>query len=86
MQTRTYNVYTFDELSNEAKECAVNDYIDFVLNVIDEQHPYWPAAEKAEQMRTLWFTGSYIYEMYKDDIWEALQVNGYMFTEDGKID
>lgn len=84
MKTVKTKVYEYDELSKEAQENALDWIIDCELELMDEDSPFYPAAQKAEKMQTPWFLGSYIYEMYKKDLEETLRINEYTFTEDGK--
>ncbi len=71
--TKTYNIYTFDELSEESKTFAINDLIKFILDCdYDQIKKWWPkvtrAIDKAESMQTPWFVGQYVYEYCKDDV------------------
>jgi hypothetical protein len=85
---KEYTVYTFDELSNEAKDKAICDYIEFMLEVVPYENGtdnYKKAIDKAENMRTPWFTDSYVYEYCKDEIIEDIKLNEYDFNIDGSI-
>ena len=84
MQIIETKVYEYDELSKEAQEKALEWIVGCELELMDENSPFYDAIEKAEKMRTPWFAGSYIYEMYNKDLEETLRANGYTFTEDGK--
>jgi hypothetical protein len=90
MKRKTYSVYKFNELSVKAKEKAINDYIEFELEVFDEHSPDYvkKAVAKAEQMQTPWFAGSYVFD-YSDNgrqIIENIKINNYDFLKDGRID
>ena len=82
--TKTYKVYEFDELKEEAQARAINDEINNTIEhcayedmTADQQR----AVDKAEEMRTPWFAGSYMYEYALDEIKELCR--GYFFLEDG---
>ena len=84
--TKEYQVFNFNELSNEAKEKAVNDDINYFLECTpyeDMEGKYKKAIDKAEAMQTPWFTGSYIYEYCKKDIEKNLKEE--LFFKDGSI-
>ena len=88
MRIKETKVYQFDELSDRAKEEAISDHINFMLEVIqyeDASDNFKKAIDKAEAMQTPWFTGSYVYEYCKDEVIENIKINEYEFTEDGKL-
>lgn len=82
-------VYKFDELSGKARETAINNEINFLLEVNNSLMPdldsdgVKKAIAKAEAMRTPWFVGSYVWEYCEDEILSNLRE--YEFTDDGKI-
>lgn len=84
--SKIYEVFTYDELTDTSKNKAIEDYINFVIEVI----PYNNLSEdmkkaiiKSEDMKTPWFVGSYIYEYAKIEIIENLKE--YDFLENGTI-
>mgnify|MGYP000937857675 CR=1 FL=1 len=84
--TVTYKVYTFDELSEEARERAINDEIKFYLEAYsyeDIPEEMQHAIDKAEKMQTPWFTGEYIWEDCKEFILDGCRQ--YDYTADGKV-
>lgn len=85
MRQETINIYTFDELSNEAKERAISDHINFEIEVAGKDSYIYPAIEEADRLQTPWFTASIVYEMFKDSIIDTIKINRYEFTADGKI-
>ena len=86
--TKKYDVYSFDELSEEAKEKAIIDTALFWLEVIPYEEMTGnlkKAVNRAEELKTPWFTPSYIYDYCKDEIIEVIKINGWQFTKDGEI-
>jgi hypothetical protein len=85
MRTVRTKVFKFDELSSEAKEKAINDHINFEIEVMDENTCliFDKAVKKSEQMQTPWFLGSYIFEYHKDIILES--VRSFEFLKDGSL-
>lgn len=78
--------YELTDLSPEAYETVINDWIDGEIEMIeDEHHPYWDCQVEMEKMQTPWFLGERIWERYKDDIIETIKANEYLFDEDGEI-
>jgi hypothetical protein len=78
------NAYEFDELSPELQDKAINDMIEFELDIMDEDSPYYHCAKEMNEMKTPWFTGEKIYEEYKADIIETIKLN-YLFDNEGEI-
>ena len=88
MRIKETKVYKFDELTDRAKEEAISDHINFLLEVTEYDQAsdnFKKAIDKAEAMQTPWFTGSYVYEYCKDEVIENIKINEYEFTEDGKL-
>jgi len=85
--TKTYNIYKFDELSEEAKEKAISDQIEFEVENYDVNinDNFKDSIEKAEKLQTPWFLGSIIYEDHKDDIIDIIKIYDYGFFEDGDL-
>lgn len=84
--TVTYEVYEYKELSENAKNKVIDDYINFIIECIpynDLSENMRKAVDKADHMKTPWFTGSYIYEYALDEILEGVKQNKYLI--DGKI-
>ena len=83
---KTIEVYEFNELSESAKMEVINNHINFMLEVVeykDMSENMKLACDKAERMKTPWFSGSYIFDYCIDEIMES--VNGYSFLSDGSI-
>ena len=85
--TKTYNIYKFDELSEEAKEKAISDQIEFEVEnyYVNINDNFKDSIEKAEKLQTPWFLGSIIYEDHKDDIIDIIKIYDYGFFEDGDL-
>jgi len=86
--TVTYKTYTFDELSDEAKERAISDEINVILETIPYnamKGAFKKAVDKAEKMKTPWFTNGYVYDYCKDQIITLLKADNYKFLENGKM-
>ena len=79
------NVYDYDELSEDAKNRAVNDLINFWMNFIQYEKA-WPklkkAFDKAEAMRTPWFTGAYVWDYCKEEV--LAELRGLEFLKTGE--
>ena len=78
------NGYEFDELSPELQDKAINDMIEFELEIMDKDSSYYHCAVEMDEMKTPWFTGEKIYEDHKEDIIETIKLN-YLFDNEGKI-
>jgi len=80
--TKTFDLYEFHELSEEAKNRAINEHINFEIEIMGEDSPYYHCVLEMEEMRTPWFLGECIYEHHKEDIITSLET--YLFFKDGK--
>ena len=83
--TKTFELYEFDELFKEAQDKAVNDHIEYIIETMDENSPYYHCAEEMERMQTPWFLGECIYDTHKEDIINGLQHGGWYFFKDGSV-
>lgn len=88
--TKTFKVYTFDELSKRAQDQAVTNEITMMLEIYSEDESAGTsenlkkAVHKADAMQTPWFTGEYVWEYCKDEILRNLrEYYGEGFLEDG---
>ena len=84
------DVYTFGELSNEAQDKAINDHINFWLEMRPYEDEYEgsnfkAAIDKAEAMQTPWFAASYVLDYCEDEIMNEIDANEYEYDEDGNI-
>lgn len=86
MKTKTITLYSFDELSDEAKLKAISDHINFEIEIMTEESIYYPYAIEMEKMQTPWFLGETIYENEKQSIIETIKANDYLFTIEGKLE
>ncbi len=91
MKTKTINLYQFSELSDEAKEKAIYDHIEFEISEIgcrytdEELNPYWKYAKEMEEQKTPWFLHELIYEKEKQSIIETIKINQYDFDKEGNL-
>jgi len=89
MKTIRTKVYSFNELSKEAQDKVINDKINDMIQYESSDHyENWPAfkkaVDKAEQMQTPWFTGSYVYEYCGKEIIAMLKEDAeFKYTKDG---
>ena len=84
--TKKFKVFKFKELSQQAKEKAINEEVRFYLEAVnyDEMTPKMKEAiDEAERMQTPWFAGEYIWDYCKDDILKVL--NSYEYLENGQV-
>ena len=86
--------FEFSDLSDEAKEKAISERALFLLDLCNsglltekEFKLHYPdvvrAIEKAEEMRTPWFTASYVIEYCRDQLMEEITVNDLLFDVSG---
>lgn len=81
--------YEFSDLVEKAQEKVINEHIEFWLEMGDSIYNtvgwenFTKAVDKANEMRTPWFTGSYVYDYCKDEILEELNGNGHLYDSEG---
>ena len=86
--TKTFEVYPFCELSEEAQKKAICHHIEFWLDTMYYENGspnFKKACNKAEAMQTPWFTGNYILDYCEDEIIEEFESLDYRFTKDGEF-
>ena len=87
---KSFDVYPFIELTEDAQNKAINDHINFWLEIKSyEDEPknsnFKKACDKAESMQTPWFAPCYVYDYCKDEIIEEIEINEYVFTAEGHL-
>lgn len=85
---KEYKIYKFNELSEESKERAINDYIQWWLDTTDFENlnkntNLYKAIKKAEDMLTPWFQMQYVWEYCNKDILK--NIKKYEYYEDGSF-
>jgi hypothetical protein len=83
---KEFLVYSFEELTQESKDRAFSDYIDFIVEVTsyeDGSVNFRKACDAAEEMRTPWFVKSYILDYCSEEILEDL--SECYFHKDGEF-
>jgi translation elongation factor EF-Ts len=73
MKQVTINLYSFNELSKEAKERAINEHLEFMDSLPEESEN-----EDGEMVE------EYV-EHSEEDAIESIDVNQYLFFEDGEM-
>lgn len=84
--TKEFEFFTYDELSKEAQDRAMNDLINFWIDCLDCNNGsdnFRKAIDKSNSMQTPWFVGEYIYEYCKDELLSEMKLNNDLFYEDG---
>lgn len=77
--------YEFKDLSEDAKFKALNDQIQFEIEVMNENSPFFEAAQKMQKMQTPWFLAETLFHDYKPQLIENIEINEYLFDEDGDM-
>ena len=85
---KEYKVYNFDELCEESKDKAINEYIEFMIQTTDfdsisKNSNLYKAYKKANDMQTIWFLGSYIWEYCRKQVLK--EVKQYYYLENGSV-
>ncbi len=77
--------YEYDDLSQEAKDKVIEDFIAMEAETMNEDSPYWYLAERMDDNQTPWFLVCEIYDNHLTDIEETIRMNEYLFDEDGDM-
>lgn len=70
-------VYEYDELDVKAQETAINDQIQFMLEVEQDSDIVQNAINKAEENDTPWFAGQILFEDNEDAIMDIVRRSYY---------
>ena len=82
----TKEAFSFDELSADARERAINDQIQFLLEVGPDDYPgLKEAIAEAERLQTPWFAGAILWEKSQNVILEDFKENNWDFDIRGNI-
>jgi hypothetical protein len=81
--TKNFEVYSFDELKKDAQNKVINDTVGFIMETGFLTPDIKKAVKMADDMRTPWFTGEYIWDYAKEDVLEI--VKDYEYLVDGNI-
>jgi len=89
MKTKTYEVFTFDELDQVAKDKAINDCIVTWMECEqlvpeDAIDGYTKAIVTSEHMQTPWFCGSYIWDYCKEQV--EVECRRMWYCQNGEFD
>ena len=78
-------IFTFDELSENGRETAINNFIKEIIETgfMNDSEFYKKASEKAEQMRTPWFFGSYLWEY--GEVYLLEELKRYYYDKHGNV-
>lgn len=86
--TKEYEVYKYNELTDNGKNKAMSDYIESLIEIMpfeDLSHDsnFYKAYKECNRMGTPWFIGEYIYEYCKDELEKDL--SDCDFLVDGEL-
>lgn len=85
--TITINLYSFDELSETAKQYAINEHRDFLLSTMSKDDfisgdEEYDTPEKLQEQ----YDSEYEYYSNNDEpIIESIEINEYLFHKDGQL-
>ena len=87
MKYKKVKVFEFDELSEEAKNYAIYEEIDLMLQIYTPKmmSENFKRAIDMARLKTPWFTMFYVYDYCLPEIVELIKLNKYLFTQDGKL-
>ena len=74
MKQVTINLYSFNELSEQAKQKAINEHMDFLLNEGEMQE------NEAGVLETVYYD-----EIPENEVIESIEANDYVFFQDGSL-
>lgn len=86
--TMRYNIYSFDELSLQAQNKAINDRINLWIehipfDKISHNSKIYKVYKECEEMQTPWFLSEYILEQCKEQVLKELKE--LEFLADGEL-
>lgn len=87
MKKVTINLYSFDELTEKAKEKAIDDHRSFLLSVMcsDDFISGCPEYDTNEELQKAYEAEYEYYSMNDEPIIESIQCNEYDFFSNGEL-
>lgn len=81
-------IYDFKELDQNIQEKIINNFITMIIEMtnfeeLNKNTNLYKAYKKAEELKTPWFTGQYIWKYDKKHILEMCR--SYTYLENGEI-
>lgn len=84
------SIFKFNELEEDIQESVIDSAIQFIIDTMDleklknkKDSGLYKAWKKAEDMRTPWFLGSFIWEYAEKEVLELCRGNEYL--KDGTV-
>lgn len=81
--------YELKDLGNEAKEKAISEHIDYVIEMADTnehyQKPIQKALDKARETKHTQFLSGIVYDMYKDEMIKDIESLHILFDKEGNV-
>lgn len=83
----TVNLYSFDELSEDAKQYAIDDHRRFLLDIMRPEDFISgdPEYDTPEMLRDAYNSEYDYYEKNDDPIIESIEANEYLFYKSGEL-
>lgn len=82
---REYKLYELDELKPEARDRAIAKQVQFEIEYITEDSPYYHCAVEMEELRTPWFLAEAILESHFEDIVTDIKNLQHLFFANGEL-
>lgn len=77
--------HEFVDLPRPIQEKVLQNQIEFEIEAMNEDSPYFDCVTRMEKMQTPWFLGAEIYSGHKIDLIESIEANDYLFDEEGNM-
>jgi hypothetical protein len=75
--------WEFNDLSIKAQDKVINHQINFEIELMDENSPYFDCVEKMDRNLTPWFLGECIFTEHKEGILNSCR--DYLYDESGEM-
>jgi len=82
--TKTFKLYSFDELDEGVQNKVLFDWINFEIEIMNEDSLFYDCVVEMEDMRTPWFLAECIYEKHREDIIGIIDANECLFLKNGE--
>ena len=77
--------YELKDLTGDVYNKVISDHINFEIEIMNKDSYLYPCVGKMERMQTPWFLAEYIWDEHKNDIIETIEINDYLFDDDGEL-
>lgn len=77
-----------EDLNPETRDKVITEHAQFMMQVTEFENlseNFQKGIQKAENLKTPWFTTGYVLDYAKDEVIKNIEINNYLFDADGNL-